>query len=322
MVNNKDNDTDDNDDDDDDDDDDNNGWFYKPTEYIQNFSDSLKDMISEEQQEEMRQQLQDGIKEEEIADEESSVIACEDGNVRHVLNPLLVEYEQAESKETPQSKAKATFNVPGVGRRYKSTVVAELRSNPEFSTDRLKRMKDATVASRTQNVNAHTNNDDGLFDDCAFHCPTNPNIFVIGRTQRMRKKGKRGYVEYVRPVDLDEKPPSLEFIITQYSSTTDQENPRVFQYNPHSVATLPATSVICKISLEIDDNSDDCRLREEDLNAVLEFIRLAERRPTASGTSSSTVLASSDRNMEDDGRRIDLVTSSRGRQRRQVSYLF
>ena len=64
--------------------------------------------------------------------------------------------------------------------------------------------------------------------------------------------------------------------------------------------------------------------RVEDLNDILEFVRSAERRTTPStfGLSPGTHAPSNNRNVEDDSRRIDLVTSSRGRQRRQKSYLF
>ena len=68
----------------------------------------------------------------------------------------------------------------------------------------------------------------------------------------------------------------------------------------------------------------DFHLREEDLNAILEFIRSTGKRttPSTSVLSPVTHALSNNRNMEDDGRRIDLVTSTRGRRRRQVSYLF
>ena len=52
--------------------------------------------------------------------------------------------------------------------------------------------------------------------------------------------------------------------------------------------------------------------RVEDLNDILEFVRSAERRTTPStfGLSPGTHAPSNNRNVEDDGRRIDFVTNS------------
>ena len=53
-----------------------------------------------------------------------------------------------------------------------------------------------------------------LFDDCAFHERQNNEMFVLGRVQRMGKKRKKGYIEYVKPVSLDER---RKAIFTKYS---------------------------------------------------------------------------------------------------------
>ena len=68
-------------------------------------------------------------------------------------------------------KRSPTLLVPGVGRRYKSTIIAELRNNPELSTDRLRRVRGAGTSSEIDNDSTQADNSDsvGLFDDCAFY---------------------------------------------------------------------------------------------------------------------------------------------------------
>ena len=75
--------------------------------------------------------------------------------------------------------------VPGIGRRYKSTIIAELRNNPELSTDRLRRVRGAGTSSEIDNDSTQADNSDsvGLFDDCAFYDPTCTGKFILGRVQ-------------------------------------------------------------------------------------------------------------------------------------------
>ena len=57
-------------------------------------------------------------------------------DIRQIVNPLLDSFHTDKEVE----KKSATLLVPGVGRRYKKTVIAELRNNPELSIDRLRRV--------------------------------------------------------------------------------------------------------------------------------------------------------------------------------------
>ena len=38
----------------------------------------------------------------------------------------------------------------------------------------------------------------------------------------MRKKGKKGFIEYVRPVDLGNKPADVEVIVSKYCRTSEE----------------------------------------------------------------------------------------------------
>ena len=142
---------------DDDDDDDDNKWFHKPIGHV-DFKKSLQGMLTEDQQEVLRINAL-GVDSEENGscdDEEppscSSEAHVDEGNshdigvedIRHIVNPLL------DNINHPSSKSSPTMLVPGVGSRYKSTVIAELRSNPDLSTDRLKRIRTAAALSNAQ----------------------------------------------------------------------------------------------------------------------------------------------------------------------------
>ena len=93
-------------------------------------------------------------------------------------------------------------DIPGVGKRYKSTVINEMNTSVSLSKDRLLR-----VRFRPENIPTTLNTDDNanslcLFDDCAF-TSDNAEGFTIGSVQRIVKKMKRGRVEYVKPTALN-----------------------------------------------------------------------------------------------------------------------
>jgi len=108
------------------------------------------------------------------------------------VNPLLDSFNTNKQAE----KRSATLLIPGVGRRYKSTIIAELRNNPELSTDRLRRVRGADTSSESEKTGDNNSTDSGdsvaLFDDGAFYDPTCDGKFILGRVQRMHKKGKNG----------------------------------------------------------------------------------------------------------------------------------
>ena len=146
----------------------------------------------------------------------------------------------------------ATLLVPGVGRRYKSTVIAELRNNPELSTDRLRRVRGAGTSMESEKAgdsgSTDSNESVGLFDDCVFYDPTCTGKFILGRVQRMRKKGTKGFIEYVRPVDISNKPANVEVIASKYCRTSEDSH---LYYHQETVVAMPLTSLICKVHLEI-----------------------------------------------------------------------
>ena len=245
------------------------------------------------------------------------------GDIRHIVNPLLdsIQTEDEVEKRSP------TLLVPGVGRHYKSTIIAELRNNPELSTDRLRRVRGAGTSSEIDNDSTQADNSDsvGLFDDCAFYDPTCTSKFILGRIQRMRKKGKKGFVEYVRPVDLGNKPADVEVIVSKYHCISEEENSHLQYNHQETVVSMPLSSIICKVHLEIneDEGRDDdiYELSEKDSSIVTEFLKRVEMPQRSSVPPRSRNARSEAVDLEDEGRRVDTVTTARGRLSRRVSYL-
>ena len=102
-----------------------------------------------------------------------------------------------------------------------------------------------------------------LFDDCAFHEATQLDQFVLGRVQRMRKKGKRGYVEYVQSLSLFERPQDVEVLFLRYSHIDDRTE---------DIIARPLFPLICKVNLQIDKSTDTYGLQESDVVVIKEFL--------------------------------------------------
>lgn len=188
-------------------------WFYKPMEYV-DFKESLRGMETDEERETLRREAREQQSEEATETETgpNSDGLCDSfeneevGDIHRIVNPLLDSFNTNNKAE----KRSATLLIPGVGRHYKSTIIAELRNNPEMSTDRLRRVRGAGTSSESEKTG-----DNDSTDDCAFYDPTCAGKFILGRVQRMRKKGRNGFIEYVLPVDLGNKPADVE-ILSQF----------------------------------------------------------------------------------------------------------
>lgn len=223
-------------------------------------------------------------------------------------------------------KKSATLLVPGVDRHYKSTVIAELRNNPELSTDRLRRVWGAGTSMESEMANdsrsTDSNDSVGLFEDCVFYDPTCTGKFVLGQVQRMRKKGTKGFIKYVRPVDISNKPANVKVIASKYCRTSEDSH---LYYHQETVVVMPLISLLCKVHLEInqdDEREDDFNsLSEKDTCIVAEFLQSVETQQRASTTPHQRNATSLPVDLEDDGRRVDSVPTSSKRLSRRVSFL-
>ena len=135
----------------------------------------------------------------------------------------------------------------------------------------------------------------------------------------MRKKGKNGIIEYVRPVDLGNKPADVEVIVSKYCRTS-ADNRGLYNHQ-QTVVLMPLTSLLCKVGLEINQEDDIYELSEKDICIVTEFLKSVEMQQRASVAPRRINARSVAIDLEDEGRRVDTVPTSRGRLSRRVSYL-
>ena len=83
------------------------------------------------------------------------------------------------------------------------------------------------------------------------------NQFIVGKLQRMRKKGNTGYIEYRQPLKFDD--PELKNIETvfQVYSTLEDEQYKYYLDETSALHVCKASDVLCCLDLTYssDDNS-------------------------------------------------------------------
>jgi hypothetical protein len=84
----------------------------------------------------------------------------------------------------------------------------------------------------------------------------------------MRKKGERGYVEYVQPVNLDERSPDVEVLFSKYSYLKEHNS----YSHTEEIISRPLSSVICKVSLKINENMETYEHEESDETVIHDFL--------------------------------------------------
>lgn len=130
----------------------------------------------------------------------------------------------------------------------------------------------------------------------------------------MRKKGNKGYVEYVRPVDLNNRPADEEIIVSKYC-TSSEGHSHLYNHQ-ETVVSLPLKSLICRINLQVcnDERGDDIyELAENDTQTIGKFLRNVDIQQRTSVTPRQRNARTADLDMEDEGRRVDTVATSLGK---------
>ena len=166
-----------------------------------------------------------------------------------------------------------------------------------------------------------SNDSVGLFDDCVLYNPTCTGKLILGQLQRMRQKGTKGFIEYVRPVDISNKPANVGVIVSKHCRTSEGSH---LYYHQETVVAKPLTSLFGNVHLEInqEEREDDFyALPEKDMSIVTEFLQSVETQQRASATPRQRNATSLAADLEDDGRRVDTVPRSGGRLSRTVSFL-
>ena len=179
------------------------------------------------------------------------------GDIRQIVNPRLDSFHTDKEVE----KKSATLLVPGSVRRYKYTVIAELRNNPELFTDRLRRVWGAGTSMESEKAgdsgSRDSNDSVGLFATvCLTTLPALANSYWAEY-----KKGTKGLIECVCPIDISNKPPNVKVIVSKYCRTSEDSH---LYYHQETVVAMPLTSLICKVHLEINQEEE----RKDDFFAL------------------------------------------------------
>ena len=334
--------------DEDDDDDDDKKWFHKATSFVE-FDESLMEMVTEKEAETEREtsQQEENLNSDEDRNLDSSLSRETEplenevvGDLRGIVNKLLDSICEPEDtggtvqNTTEKEKHSPTILVPRIGRRYNSTVIAELRNNPTLLTDCLKRVKEAssltvtnqtTTGTRTGSDVARKSHDLELFDDCAIYDKSTESMFFLGTVQRIRKKGKRGFLEYVIPISLKERQANIEILVTVYKKHNSETAHGHHLYEKtKDIVSVAISKVICGVELSIKDGDTDLfEMREEDLQIIKEFVEnIQENRSATKHVNQSQNQSNQKSNLPDDGRRVDIVRTASGGKSKSVSHLF
>ena len=151
--------------------------------------------------------------------------------------------DNGETGETDDVSAKdrrmfsPMIKIPGESKYiYKSTLVSLLNSCPDgkLSKDRLVQVKSGGKGVSTSTISSpevtNYRNDIGLHSDIAILRKENSKyIAVFGRVQRIIKKsGRRGHIEYRKPISLNDKENNINIRIlaTAYTSSTSNNRYR------------------------------------------------------------------------------------------------
>ena len=120
-------------------------------------------------------------------------------------------------------------------------------------------------------------------------------------------------------------PADVEVIVSKCHRISEEENSHLQYNHQETVVSMPLSSIICKVHLEIneDEGRDDdiYELSEKDSSIVTEFLKCVEMPQRSSVPPCSRNARSEAVDLEDEGRRVDTVTTAWGRLSRRVSYL-
>ena len=107
--------------------------------------------------------------------------------------------------------------------------------------------------------------------------------------------------------------------MSKYCRTSEEDNSRLYNHQ-ETVVSMPLTSVICKVHLEThqDEGREDgiCELSAKDTCIITEFlisVKMQQRASVAPRLIYIINARSVAIDLEDDGRRVNMVSTSRGR---------
>jgi len=124
-----------------------------------------------------------------------------------------------------------------------------------LSHDPLVRFRQRAIQG-SQQAPASTLQGISRYDDYAI-CDKENNQLIMGKLQRMRKKGNRGYIEYREPLKFDDSErKNIETVFQVYSTVKDEDHKySLDETSPRHLCK--ASEVLCCLDLTYssDDNS-------------------------------------------------------------------
>ena len=200
-------------------------------------------------------------------------------------------------------------------------------------TDHLKRVKEAssltvtnqtTTGTRTGSNVVRKTHDLELFDDCAIYEKSTESMFFLGTVQRIRKKRKRSFLEYIRPISLKERQANIEILVTVYKKHNSETAHGHHLYEKtKDIVSVAISKVICGVELSIKDGATDLlEMREQDLQIIKFVENIQENRSATKQVNQSQNQSNQKSNLPDDGWQVDIVRTASGRKTKRVSHLF
>ncbi len=184
-----------------------------------------------------------------------------------------------EEVKTTDNNFSATIEIPGVGVRYKSTVIAELNQNEKLSLDRLNRVRAPVSKDKGAEKSVTDHEMASLFDDWAIKSSKESCGYEVGHIVRIRKKGKkRGYIEYSRPISADDcqNNVGVEVIYQKYECLHDR-----FSFKLGALYKISPKNLLCRVDVMIEDDVYVIDANEQD-KCAMKVSKRPQSRPTDS----------------------------------------
>lgn len=156
-----------------------------------------------------------------------------------------------------------------------------LNESPNLSHDRLVRVRQRANQG-SQQAPSSTLQGICLYDDYAVY-EKESNQFIVGKLQRMRKKGNRGYIEYRQPLKFDDPDlKNIETVFQVYSTLEDEQ----YKYSLDEKSPLhvcKACDVLCCLDLTYSSDDNSFTVPPEAVQSVTRSIesRCSQQRSTS-----------------------------------------
>eukprot|EP00112_Aurelia_sp_Birch-Aquarium-sp1_P024579 Seg783.10 transcript_id=Seg783.10/GoldUCD/mRNA.D3Y31 product="hypothetical protein" protein_id=Seg783.10/GoldUCD/D3Y31 len=237
---------------------------------------------------------------------------CNDADASRIIDEALMNECQAAlqtqlseelDQETEIGKHQPKIYVPELkAYKYKAQVISELALHGKISADRLTRVREVASGSDKTDETPADKNSIGLFDFIAIKDDKDVEFF-IGKVIRIMRRyktinGRSRKIDYVRPVNVKDAVPDIMFTVNVL-----QKESLGYKYSDEILET-PLNNVLFAVEMYRDQESGHYSL------SALDTLSLQSHFQRTHGAHS----------IDDDGRRVHISVSSRGRIRRNITH--